>query len=157
MNEKPWLNEPDRLEFESHGFPCMVIRHNHRPEHNPKDWLGHLCGYVGVPKDHPLYNKSARWGEREENSPIDNLEVHGGITFSDFRDEKKDFYYFGFDAAHCDDLIPGFYELRQPGECLYEIYQKHKAFSDLFKETYKDMNYMKAECENLAKQLRELA
>ena len=26
MTERPWLNEPDRLEFEAHGFPCIIQR-----------------------------------------------------------------------------------------------------------------------------------
>jgi hypothetical protein len=45
MNE--WDNEPDRVEFESLGLPCLIVR-------NP---FGALCGYVGVPEGHPWYYK----------------------------------------------------------------------------------------------------
>lgn len=44
--------------------------------------------------------------------PLDMIvRVHGGLTFSNgFRIERggrKDWWYFGFDTAHCDDLTPG--------------------------------------------------
>ena len=39
--------EVDR-KWKSHGLPCVVIALD----------MGHRCGYVGVPKEHPLYGKS---------------------------------------------------------------------------------------------------
>src|SRR5262245_43843719 len=40
------------------------------------------------------------------NDPNENmqicllLECHGGVTFSDFRDEEREHFWFGFDCAH---------------------------------------------------------
>lgn len=44
----PWRDEPDIAEWVDEGsrLPCLVLRH---PQ------LGSLCGYVGVPPDHPAY------------------------------------------------------------------------------------------------------
>ena len=36
----PWDDEPDRVDFEHAGFPCLLLR-------NPR--LGQWCGYVAVP------------------------------------------------------------------------------------------------------------
>lgn len=44
-----WDSEPDRVDFEHAGFPCMILRVAHS---------GHLCGYVGVPAGHPLFGVS---------------------------------------------------------------------------------------------------
>lgn len=42
----PWDNEPNRKEWEAHGLKCVIVR---------QDRSGHLCGYVGLPKSHPLH------------------------------------------------------------------------------------------------------
>lgn len=140
---RPWLNEPDNLEFEAHGFPCHIKRHNHRPERNPKDWLGHFCAYVGIPKSHPYYGKS--YDDME-------LEVHGGITYAK-EDPEKEIHWIGFDCAHFGDLIPGIFEHRQSGGFLHDIASEYGDAG----EVYRDINYVKAECEKLAEQLRKLA
>src|SRR5688572_8992423 len=67
----PWQDEPDRVEWRSHGFPCLVVR---------SEVMGALCGYVGVPPGHPLHG--IHYGELETE-----LEVHGGLTFSANCDE----------------------------------------------------------------------
>lgn len=60
----------------------------------------HPCGYVSVPKNHPLYQK------------LDDLEsyidCHGGITF-DGSIEKFGMteYYIGWDYAHAGDYVGG--------------------------------------------------
>jgi hypothetical protein len=41
-----WETEPDKHEWEHAGLQCCIVRVSE---------LGHLCGYVGVPKSHPLY------------------------------------------------------------------------------------------------------
>lgn len=43
-----WDNEPNKEEFEAHGLKCFV---------NRVMGLGHLCGYVGVQSEHPLFGK----------------------------------------------------------------------------------------------------
>lgn len=63
---------------------------------------GHRCGYVGVKPDHPWYGKD--YTEVE-----DEIGIHGGLTFSDRREDKdskfygEDLWYFWFDCAHAGD------------------------------------------------------
>jgi hypothetical protein len=80
--EKKWVYK---------GLKCAVIfvRQSHR------------CGYVGLKKDHPYYGK--------DYDEID-VDVHGGLTFGDFGDDKfldKDLYWLGFDCAHLGDKTLG--------------------------------------------------
>jgi len=92
-----WLDEPHRDEFEHAGLKCLILRHSE---------LGHLCGYVAVPRGHPCYGKDY------DHIPYDDLfpvEVHGGLTFS--REGNGDtwpkgYWWLGFDCAHAWDLVP---------------------------------------------------
>lgn len=106
--ERPWEKEPNRVELEILEYPCLIIRH---------EQLKHLCGYVAVQENHPLF------GKHYENI---NINVHGGLTYSDEGNEeiyKDKFFYkpkydkksnklwwFGFDCAHAYDYVPGMYE-----------------------------------------------
>lgn len=116
----------------------------------------HYCGYVGIDKTHPLYDKP--YGDhcnclskmlkevldgpigkrgimsimfRAANSETASMDivfdVHGGVTFSDFMDENKDIYWIGFDCDHVGDNV----------------------------ET-QDLDYCINECENLATQLKKV-
>lgn len=130
--EGPWLKEPDRLNWKHAGLDCMLVR-NFR--------MGNWCGYVGVPPTNPAYGK--KYNDVE-------VEVHGGLTYARYcedvichvTDEAEDkTYWLGFDCAHYGDLVP------------------HMAIfvpeSSRF-EQYKDIDYVKHETEQLAKQLSEL-
>jgi hypothetical protein len=122
----PWIDEPDRIEFEAHGLPCLMLR-------NP---FGAWCGYAAVPPGHPYHGKSDA-----------DVEAHGGITYAGTCDESvgichvpkpgepDNVYWFGFDCSHCYDLTPG---LRIPM---------------LDHVVYRDVNYVRAEVEALAAQL----
>jgi hypothetical protein len=57
---------------------------------------GFRCGYVRVPEGHPWYGKSY--------SDID-VDVHGGLTFSDFSETLGDGFWVGFDCAHAGDFF----------------------------------------------------
>lgn len=85
------MNENVVKEWNHAGFKCTVIKH---PE------MGHYCGYVWLPEDHPLANG----GERD----INNLaSVHGGVTYNAWEDVGKEkFYVVGFDCAHAGDYVP---------------------------------------------------
>lgn len=67
--------------------------------------IGYRCGYVIIPKDHVLYEKSyddlydVETFEFAEFYPI---EAHGGLTFSDFICEE---WALGFDCAHYGDAV----------------------------------------------------
>ena len=110
-------------EFEYAGYKCVVTF----------NVMGHRCGYVGIPKNHPLYGKEysdyleikkADVGDRkisgifpllsacldeDERIRIDAyFSCHGGITFADGGENsnypiESDLWGFGFDCAHCDD------------------------------------------------------
>jgi len=72
------------------GFICRVVRIR---------YLGHLCGYVLLPKNHRLFEKEYFCEELED------LDVHGGITYSDYSEDKK-YWVIGFDCAHFGDFDP---------------------------------------------------
>lgn len=66
----PWLGEADKVAWrdEATGYECIMLRH--RDE-------AFLSGYVGVPRDHPL------WGWEHDAISTDlGIEVHGGLTYS---------------------------------------------------------------------------
>ena len=122
--EKPWEKEPNYEDFTHAGYPCKIMR---IPD------LLHLCGYVGIPKDHPYYGK-------DDYDLEGLLDVHGGVSFAaaPIEDEKhKDLWWIGFDCAHAGDLWPGRSNLGFPGS------------------TYKDINYVREETKKLAEQLKE--
>jgi hypothetical protein len=95
------------------------------------------------------------------HTPESILNVHGGITFSDFCHEVKNedcaniichipaegrpekVWWFGFDCAHHDDCIPG--------------YINHEYASILSNGVYRTIAYVKDEIRELSKQLRALA
>lgn len=77
-----WQDEPDKVQWidEATGLDCLIVRNRG----------GALCGYVGIPDTHPLFEKEynhclvAECGESWcEHTPESQLRVHGGITFSD--------------------------------------------------------------------------
>lgn len=137
----PWLTEPDKVQWvdEKSKLDCLIVR-NH---------MGSLCGYVGVPEGHSLF---------EKNGESANLDVHGGITFGDFCvEDKKEhgichvpypgrpdkIWWHGFDCSHYNDLTP---ELHQRMSGIIE----HSG-----EETYRDISFVKAEVTRLAEQLME--
>jgi hypothetical protein len=124
----PWHNEPDRVEFRAHGFACLL---NRVAGHS-----GHWCGYVALPPGHPW--RSVR---DEQDIPA---HVHGGITYAGpchgeichvpAPGEPDDVVWIGFDCCHCDDQSP--------------LDQRLGA-------TYRDVDYVRAQCESLALQAAE--
>jgi len=136
-DEGPWQTEPDRKEWrdEATGLPCLIVR---------SPVTGSLCGYVGVPPDHPWHGK--------DHDAID-VQVHGGLTFSAPCDkgglichvpqpgEPADVWWLGFDCAHAFDLMPGINAL---------LPERH-----LVDCTYRDMAYVERQCAQLAAQVAE--
>lgn len=137
--EGPWQSEPDRIEFEHAGLPCLITRHEE---------LGHLCGYVAVPPGHPLHGKS--YSDQDERANA--LLAHGGITYTNFCQgkichvpkpgEPDDVWWFGFDCGHWSDLSPA----------AVTFYSKGTSRCFL-NGTYRDLTYVRANCEKLAEQL----
>lgn len=156
----PWTDEPDEEAFEHEGLKCRIYRANS---------MGHLCGYVQVPQGHPLHGVGYSSPVPESLKPaIDRVmdgtigkrgvmavfcaaldapsagllfDVHGGVTFSGELRGAPGSHWYGFDCAHCDDLSPGMV-----------------AYSRISRDgTYRDIEYVRAECRSLAEQIKALA
>ena len=70
----------------------------------------HPTAYVEIPKGHPLY-------EVDYNDIYDDIDVHGGLTYSSnhlhiSNDEELTGWFIGWDYAHCDDYAG--YEIGMP-------------------------------------------
>ena len=129
-----WDGEPDKLFWTdaTTGLPCLIVRSR----------LGALCGYVAVDSTHRLY--------RTDYDRIDaDIDVHGGLTYSDACQgaichvpepgKSDDVWWFGFDCLHSGDVVPG---------ALFGIDRNAR---------YRNVAYVRRECERLAAQLREAA
>ena len=122
------MEEPDLdlWKDERTGLYCLVMRTT----------LGALCGYVGLPNEHPLYAVHYL----EESFP--DVNVHGGVTFSDRMTDRENLWWVGFDCSHYGDYVPGMASFMNPLNIpSYE------------KGVYRDMSYVRAECASLAEQL----
>lgn len=131
----PWLNEPDRYLWkdEKTGYHCLIKR-------NPR--MGILCGYVAIPRNHPCFGK--------DESDID-VNVHGGLTYAKECDndpitgichQSEDgdhVWWVGFDCGHYKDINPQLKDILN--------------FADM---QYRDFEYVKNECVDLAEQLKDL-
>jgi hypothetical protein len=146
----PWDDEPDRLEWrlpELPQYPMLITRN---------DYSGNLCGYVAVPPGHPAHGKE----------PDDlELDAHGGVNYAGSCSgkichvpqpgEPDDVWWFGFDCAHGFDVMPGL-EARHP--MLRALREEAEAApaEPLSTDRYRDLPYVKGECEELARQLAAL-
>ena len=126
MDNEPWLTEPDDHLFESHGYVCHAVRY---------EPLGHWCGYIYVPEGHPLYGVAY---------DDDELTVHGGLTYSDTEDGAT---RFGFDCGHYMDLVPARAEMHKKLGLTID--------TDEERGTYKTLEFVINELDNLAKQIKE--
>lgn len=149
MPDGKWKTEVHRLNWKAHGLDCMIVRQPHS---------GHLCGYVGLPPGHPLYGKAYN------DSDFPTLDVHGGITYSEKCHgfvchipevgEPDELFWHGFDCMHSGDMSPRdllMHEMALEGK-MSSAFLKQEGY-----ESYKDVEYVKAETENLAKQLAQVA
>lgn len=151
----PWRAEPDKLQWVTEaGLPGLIVRNG----------AGALCGYVGIPEGHPWFAKrysecatpevheDPEDGENHSwcnHSPGSQVEVHGGLTFSDFCSpdhergichtpgpgEPDRVWWLGFDCGHSFDYAPGYQKLGFP------------------QAVYRDLAYTKRQVERLAAQL----
>jgi hypothetical protein len=132
--DKPWEDEPDYLAGSYGDVPWFIVR-------GP---VGSLCGYIAVNEKHPWWGKSTGI---DGPTALDRVDVHGGITWAGWRPGGDDSpitnwhtaWYIGFDCAHSGDLVPGMRFLGFNGSLSLE-------------ETYKDIDYVRDQCERLAAQ-----
>jgi hypothetical protein len=138
FGEGPWLDEPDRLEFEAFGLPCLITR-------NPL--LGTLCGYVAVPPGHPMHGVS-------HDEARARVMLVGGMNYSQPCDgevchkarpgEPEDVWWFGFHCACGMDLLP------------YMAKYLGRDFGRRSNQQYRGVEFVRIECEALAVQLAAL-
>lgn len=161
----PWQSEPDRLAFECEGFQCFIKR---------VDQTGHLCGYVAVPPSHPWHGKALkarmpvadRGAVEVHSGPIQTfleaaheddgcvsldvlVQVHGGLTYAENeppRGEASALWWLGFDCAHAGDLSP-----------FMEAFRREKRWPPMLGNIYRDVAYVRAEVEGLARQAKAAA
>lgn len=151
--------------FEAWGLECAVLVID----------MGHRCGYVRVPEDHPWFGL-AYWdaadGRRqplakkgfsmampdyEDPEHVDygdridaKLEVHGGVTFDGDQpnEDCTKGWWFGFDCVHSGDA-------RDPA-LMSEEHRKftaeHGDWGD-HDSTVKSQRYVESECRSLASQI----
>jgi len=154
----PWISEVDKKVWidPNTKLKCIILR-------GPS---GSLCGYVGVPKDHPFY------GLHHDDNNIEQvngkwIDVHGGLTYSDYpqiitdmsdslcfskeevlehliNNPNHDTWYFGFDCAHAGDTCPKYDNMRS------QYRQEYGNNGD----SYKDMGYVTRQVTHLAYQLK---
>lgn len=129
----PWDDEPDRIEWRFEDNPslvCLMVRNQ----------MGAWCGYVGLPAEHPFH------GDKYDDHY--DLNVHGGPTYSAAcaghichvpePGEPDNVWWIGFDCGHWMDRIPSL---------------ESRLGRQTPSGTYRDVAYVKAEVESLARQL----
>ena len=115
--EKEWTTES--------GLNAVVVMND-----------GSRCGYVGVKKGNPLF------GIKYQD--LDDIDVHGGLTFSGVWKRDPDAWLFGYDCNHdCDRKDPNSEFCRE-------------GFSYGGYGEFRSLEYCVLECEKLAKQLSEI-
>lgn len=145
----PWQTEPDRVEWEHAGLPCLMVRH---PAH------GHWCGYAAVPPGHPFHGKTC--------DDVD-VDAHGGLNYSHpcagrvchvpKPGDPDDVWWFGFDCGHFMDQQPGMEAyLRSLSTWKQNRLDRLFDYDDPFKPSYKTLAYVQAEVNGLAEQLSQI-
>jgi hypothetical protein len=131
ISDRPWEHEPDSEEWvdADTGYKCTVWRHG---------TLGHLNGYVAIPKGHFWYGHG--YGDMD-------VEVHGGLTYSD-EDKETGEWVFGFDCSHAGDFSPRLVATL--------IEYTSTDISHHMRDTYRTFEWVKEEVVKLAKQLGEM-
>ena len=86
---KPWEEEEDLYQWIHSGYYCEIRR---------SESTGSLCGYVEIPKNHPLF----KIYYIDKDFP--DFDVHGGITYSGLNKQNR--WLIGFDCAHSGDYRP---------------------------------------------------
>lgn len=149
----PWDNEADKKQWQDEAtkLPCLIVRGPH----------GALCGYVGVPTDHPWhgqdYDAVGKYLPKpEEYDPDWYPDVHGGLTFSGGcghsadpaagichvpgEGEPDDVWWLGFDCAHFGDYSSMSYPASHRGRFPHQG------------DVYRDQAYVEQQCALLAAQ-----
>jgi hypothetical protein len=153
--EGPWSSEPDKLQWIDAvtGLDCLIVR-------GPR---GALCGYVGVPPEHP-WHRVHYSGSPEVGIALERqISVQEGLTYSDScqvgvpeseaichtpaAGRPENVWWFGSNCAGLSDYVPLEDREREP----------HVRDRERCGPAYRTVDYVKSECANLARQLAHLA
>lgn len=163
---RPWWSEDNKVDFEADGLKCAMRRgplgswcgYVGVPSTHPwfgksyNDTIKPTADMLGPrdPQDYGIVDLflavHSEKSIEEEMSIGLAMRVHGGLTYAQDHEpygEPDGLWWFGFDCAHCDDLIPSFAESR--------IYSD--SMRGLPKGIYRDQAYVVSECQSLAAQL----
>jgi len=141
----PWDAEPAEVRWLTDaGLPAVVKRID----------LGALCGYVGIPAGHPLHGVGY---DDAEDAP-----AHGGLTYAEGhlpREPPDGLWWFGFDCAHAWDLVPAL--AASMAEAHARTLARFPGGEEVIEGmipgmVYRDLAYVRGECEQLATYLRQL-
>jgi hypothetical protein len=149
-----WVEEVDYMEWVYRGILCRIHRAVSKGENNLIIGNGQLNGYIEIPSQHPWINLTYH--------EID-CEVHGGLTF---KEEFQGKTSIGFDCAHLEDETPDTLEkiLNRmhrispesiESDVFTKLYEIESKYPEIFrpKKTYKNINFVKCECESLVDQM----
>lgn len=140
--EGQWRVEPDKVAWtdQATGLPCIIRREEG----------GHLGGYVGLPREHPLY------GYEADAIPAGLLSVPGGLDYAAPCDEHgpesraichvrnahhDDLWWVGIVCNRIGDLIPDDAAHAQEAQRLG------------IRQTYRDAQTVYGVCTDLAAEL----
>ncbi len=124
----PWDDEPDALAWRTlAGYTAQAKRS--LP-------LGYWCGYVAVPPGHPCHGR--------ERSDLPDLTVHGGVTWAG-KAAEGGAWWIGFDCTHAYDARPS-----------DRMIEKLVGSDVASRGVYRDLGFVRMQCERLAQQLHEL-
>jgi len=103
--------------------------------------LGFRCGYVSIPKGHPLYDQKER---------VDEIEMHGGCTYFDnpiYVEDSDEEKWIGFDCAHFGD---GYDKkiVKKYNPYFYTYFTKLKE-----NNVVRTKEYVEQECKNIIDQI----
>lgn len=148
FGEGEWVEEPDLVEFTHDGIECRVLRRCLKEPCTKEEYYfgGHLCGYISVPSDHPIYGKDI----------LDlDFDVHWRLTYGEFENDK---YWIGFDCMHSGDYCPSmelFKKQYRDEIKRFPIPEEFMKYS-IFNPVYRNINFCIEECKSMAEQLNKI-
>jgi hypothetical protein len=152
-NGKPWIAVEDGGTYKDHEYLIVM------------NTMGHRCGYVAIPTDHPFdktkLEESEFLGRKRDHYNYFSLDIscHGGLTFMDRHHGLKDLlsvpcndFWIGFDCGHYRDA--------SDIECAEKYFQidesRHESLSLMSQEgTIREFDYAERECHRIIDQLIE--
>lgn len=87
----------DLILIESKNGYNLYKTPSHLVNHKGEPSFGWGNGYVSVPKTHPYY------GKHYDDLPF--IDIHGGVTYTDYRDITSQEWLIGFDCHHGMDTL----------------------------------------------------